>query len=90
MIDADSRDDAESLAIGEGRGDWLRLVRNRKQRERYGPEHPRRRRDFARHIEGGEVFVCLRCEGEIGADQEWELDHERLGPVAESPVASLV
>ncbi len=56
VIDADSRDAADSLAIGEDRSNWLRLVRNRKQRERYGPAHKRRRRDFARRIERGEVF----------------------------------
>ncbi len=58
MIDADSGDEADSLATGEDRGDWLRRVRNKKQRERYGPAHRRRRRDFARHIERGEIFVC--------------------------------
>ncbi len=42
MIAADSRDNADSLAIGEDRSNWLRLVRNRRQRERYGRAHRRR------------------------------------------------
>jgi hypothetical protein len=54
MMAADSRDDADSLALGESRSNWLRLVRNRRQRERYGPAHKRRRRECARRIERGE------------------------------------
>ena len=63
----------------------MRLVRNAKHRERYGPKHLRRRRDFARRIERGEVIVCPRCEDEIGADQDWDLDHDDRDPSLSYP-----
>ena len=66
-MSADQADRAISLPTEPGRENWLRLVRN-KQRERFGPAHLRRRRDFARRIERSEVFLCSRCEEEIGAD----------------------
>jgi len=75
-MSADHADRSRSLPIEPGRANWLRLVRNKKQRERYGPAHLRRRRDFARRIERGEMIHCFRCGDEIGADQDWDLDHD--------------
>ena len=85
MIDADSRSDAGSGAIERGRENWLRLVRNKRQRERYGPTHLRRRRDFARRIERGEMILCFRCGEEIGPDQDWDLDHDDRDPSQSHP-----
>ena len=84
-MSADQADRPISLPIEPGRENWLRLVRNKKQRERYGPAHLRRRRDFARRIERGEVFLCSRCEEEIGPDQDWELDHDDRDPSQSYP-----
>ena len=68
-IDADTRQRAESSAIEADHERRLRMaLRNRRQRELYGPKHQRRRREFARRIERGELFVCPRCEGEIRPD----------------------
>ena len=78
-------DRSRSLSSDSGRENWLRLVRNRRNRERYGPKHLRRRRDFARRLERGEVIVCPRCEGEIGADQDWDLDHDDHDPSLSYP-----
>ena len=75
-MSADRADRSKSQPLEPGRENWLRLVRNKKQRERYGPAHRGRRRDFARRIERGEIIPCFRCGGEIGADQDWELDHD--------------
>ena len=61
-MSADQADSSQSLPIEVGRANWLRLVRNKKQRERYGPAHLRRRRDFARRIERREMILCFRCE----------------------------
>ena len=36
-MSADHADRSRSLPMEPGRENWLRLVRNRKQRERYGP-----------------------------------------------------
>ena len=84
-MSADHADKSISLAMEPGRENWLRLVRNRKQRERYGPKHLRRRRDFARRIDRGETIFCFRCGGEIGADQAWDLDHDDLNPSLSFP-----
>ena len=84
-MSADHADRSKSLPMEPGRENWLRLVRNRKHRERYGPKHLRRRRDFARRIERGEVIVCPRCEGEIGPDQDWDLDHDDHDPSLSYP-----
>ena len=50
-----------------------RRVRNRKQVERYGGRHRRRRRELARRLEDGELLHCVRCRKPIGPDQEWLL-----------------
>ena len=89
-MSADQADRPISLPIESGRENWLRLVRNKKQRERYGPAHRRRRRDFARRIERGEIFSCARCGEEIGPGPGLGARSRRSGSVAELPVASLV
>ena len=63
----------------------MRLVRNRRQRERYGPTHQRRRRQWKRRLELGEQVLCARCSEPVGADQEWDLDHDDANPEPESP-----
>ena len=79
-MNADNRDTADSPVIEEDRSNWLRLVKNRKQRERYGVAHKRRRAEFAKRLERGEVITCMRCGLEIGPDQNWELDHSDRDP----------
>ena len=59
----------------------LRLaLRNRRQRELYGPKHIRRRREFARRLERGEPIICPRCDDLIGPDQLWDLGHDDRDP----------
>ena len=89
QMSADHADRPIGLPTEPSRENWLRLVRNRKQRERYGPAHLRRRRDFARRIERGEIISCFRCGEEIGPDQDWDLDHDDWDP-SQSLLASLV
>ena len=57
MIDADSRSDAGSGAIEPGREDWLRRVRNKKQRERYGPRHLSAVRGFGLSVNAQANFL---------------------------------
>ena len=45
----------------------------------------RRRRDFARRLERGEMILCFRCAEEIGADQDWDLDHDDWNPSRSFP-----
>ena len=54
----------------------LRLLRNKRQRELYGPTHRRRRREAARRIERGEFPICPRCGLGIGPDELWDLGHD--------------
>ena len=82
---ADHADRARSLPIEASREPWLRLVRNRKNRERYGPAHRRRRRELFRRLERGEVFACFRCGGELDYDSDWELDHDDHDPTRSFP-----
>lgn len=84
-MNADARDMADSRVIVEDRSDWLRRRKNKRQVEKYGVPHKRRRADFKRRIERGELVLCLRCEGEIGPDQEWELDHDDHDPSQSFP-----
>jgi hypothetical protein len=83
VIDADAGDTAGSSTI-EGRA-RARLARNRRQRELYGTKHHRRRRQYARRLKRGEVFICPRCEGEITDDSEWELGHDDRDPSRSVP-----
>ena len=86
MIDADYREAADSSAIERDHERRLRLAaRNRRQRELYGPKHHRRRREFARRLERGEIFVCPRCDREITHDSEWELGHSDRDPSRSFP-----
>jgi hypothetical protein len=81
MIDADYRDTADLSAIEHDRERRLRLaLRNRRQRELYGPRHHHRRREFVRRLERGEVIVCPRCSMPIGPDQLWDLGHDDRDP----------
>jgi hypothetical protein len=80
VIAADAGDTAGSSTI-EGRA-RARLARNRRQRELYGPKHHRRRREFARRLKRGEVFIC---EGQITDDSEWELGHDDRDPLRSVP-----
>ena len=73
MIDADSGERAKSAAMVSAEREHKRLVRNAKQRQMYGPTHRRRRVQFARRIERGEVLICPRCGLPIGPDQKWDL-----------------
>jgi hypothetical protein len=50
-----------------------RRLRNRKQVERYGGRHRRRRRELARQLEDGELLHCVLCRQPIGPDQQWQL-----------------
>jgi hypothetical protein len=84
-MSADYPDAADSFAIEPGRERWLRLVRNKKQRERYGPAHLRRRREFAQRLEAGEILRCPRCDGELDSDSVWELDHDDINPAWSQP-----
>jgi hypothetical protein len=82
-------DPSESTRASVIEGDHeqrMRLaLRNRRQRELYGPKHIRRRREFARKIERGELVICPRCEGEIGPDQLWDLGHDDRDPTWTRP-----
>ena len=72
-----SSERARSTEIERDHDRRLRLaIRNRRQRELYGPKHHRRRREFARRINRGEVIICPRCEGPIGPDQLWDSGHD--------------
>jgi hypothetical protein len=83
---ADPHDLADRSAIERDHERRLRLaLHNRRQRELYGVKHTRRRRDFARRLERGEVFTCARCEGEITHDSEWELGHDDRDPGRSAP-----
>ena len=62
-----------------------RLVRNRRQRERYTPMHQRRRRQYALRLERGEEILCPRCGLPIGPDQDWDLGHDDINPSLERP-----
>ncbi len=85
MIAADNPPGGDSLAIGEDRSDWLRRVRNRKQRERYGPVHLRRRRRYKQRLARGEVLACFRCGGEIDHESLWDLDNDDRDPSKSFP-----
>ncbi len=82
----DSSERTQSSAIEADRERRLRLaLRNRRQRELYGPKHQRRRREFARRLERGEIFVCPRCEAEITQDSDWDLGHDDRDPAWTRP-----
>jgi hypothetical protein len=86
VIDPDARDAAESRGIELESERRRRLnLRNRRQRELYGPKHRRRRRQFAQRIERGELILCPRCKNPIGPDQRWDLGHDDYNPEIERP-----
>jgi hypothetical protein len=85
VIDADSGERAKSAAMVSAEREHKRLVRNAKQRQMYGPTHRRRRVQFARRIERGEVLICPRCGLPIGPDQKWDLGHDDWNPRIERP-----
>jgi len=60
------------------------MVKHKRQREMCGPAHRRRRVQFARRIERGEVLICPRCGLPIGADQG-ELSRDDWNPRIERP-----
>ena len=41
----------------------MRLALRRRERDLYGPKRIRRRREFARKIERGDLIICPRCGG---------------------------
>jgi hypothetical protein len=83
---ADSGNLADRSAIEQDHERRMRLaLHNRRQRELYGVKHTRRRREFARRLERGEVIYCFRCGEEIGLDQFWELDHDDRDPSRSFP-----
>jgi hypothetical protein len=85
-MDADSRATADSRAIEAEAAHRRKLnKRNKRQRELYGPKHLRRRREFARRIERGELIVCPRCNLPVGPDQLWDLGHDDYHPEIERP-----
>ena len=75
-MDADSRQWPKSTAIESHEQRRLRLARNRRQRELYGPAHHRRRQQFERRIEAGLMPICPRCGRGIGPDELWDLGHD--------------
>ena len=75
-MSADHGSREQSPPIEPGRKNWLQLARNKKNRERYGPAHLRRRREFVRRFELGEIIPCFRCGGDLDYDSDWELDHD--------------
>lgn len=85
MIRTDGRDAADSPPIGEVSPQHARLVRNRRHRERYGPTHKRRRRQWVERIRRGEEVSCARCGQPIGDDQEFDLDLDDADPSLEWP-----
>ena len=85
MIHADTRDTEKSTAIEDVSSRRARLVRNRRHRERYGPTHRRRRRQWQERIRRGEEVLCCRCGQPIGDDQPWDLDHDDANPAVEVP-----
>jgi hypothetical protein len=83
---ADSGDLAHRSAIERDHERRMRLaLHNRRQRELYGPKHHRRRREFARRLKRGEIFLCPRCDGEITHDSQWELGHSDRDPSRSFP-----
>jgi hypothetical protein len=82
---ADASDTRENPAIEDRSPQRKRLVRNRRHRERYGPRHRRRRREWQARIRRGEPVACCRCGQPIGDDQTWELDHDDVDPEVEAP-----
>ena len=85
---ADSGDLADRSAIERDHERRLRLaLHNRRQRELYGPKHRRRRREFARRLERGEVFVCPRCSMPIGPDSAVGLGPRRSRSLMDTPGA---
>ncbi len=85
MIHSDSRGTAGSFAIGEVSSRRARLVRNIRHRERYGPTHRRRRRQWEEKIRRGDEPLWPRCGEPIGDDQAWDLDHDDVDPSLEHP-----
>jgi hypothetical protein len=85
MIRPDRGDTANSVAIEDGSSRRARLVRNRLARERYGPTHRRRRRQWEARIRAGEEVLCSRCGQPVGDDQPWDLDHSDVNPELELP-----
>ena len=85
VIPADSGGRAESPAVESDARRRVRLVKNIRQRERYGVAHRRRRRQYARRIERGEVVICPRCSLPIGPDELWDLGHDDANPRVERP-----
>jgi hypothetical protein len=84
-MSGDQAETAQSLPIEPGRSNWLHLVRNKKQRERYGPAHLRRRREFVRGFGRGEIIPCLRCGGDLDCDSDRELDQDDHDPSQSYP-----
>ena len=85
MIHADTRDTENSTVIEKSSSERERLARNRRARERYGPTHRRRRRQWQERIRAGEPVLCGRCGQPIGDDQPWDLDHDDVNPAIERP-----
>jgi hypothetical protein len=86
VIGPDPRDAANPRAIEAEAERRRRLnVRNRRQRDLYGPAHRRRRRLFAQRLERGELIVCPRCNQPVGPDQHWDLGHDDFNPSIERP-----
>jgi hypothetical protein len=85
MIDADSHEQAKSAAMVNAERERKRLVKNARQRTMYGPTHRRRRAQFARRIERGELLICPRCVLPIGPDQLWDLATTTTTPTSSAP-----
>jgi hypothetical protein len=63
----------------------MRLVKNARHRELYGPRHHRLRRQWERRIEASEAPICPRCGRGIGPDEAWDLGHDDVDPRIERP-----
>jgi hypothetical protein len=83
-MDADSQWRPKPSVIESHEQRRMRLLRNRRQRELYGPTH-RRRREAARRIERGEFPICPRCGLGIGPDDLWDLGHDDVDLRIERP-----
>lgn len=47
-------------------------------RRGYGNAHQRRRREFQRRLDAGEVFTCSRCGRVIARGMPWDLGHHDI------------
>jgi hypothetical protein len=59
--------------------DRARIVKNAKQRRRYGRKHRQWRAELAPVVAGG-FARCARCSEPIAPGEPWDLDHDDFAP----------